>query len=162
MSPVLRDRITGAVLLATALVWTGLVYSTIPVGQGVPVGPRAFPLIFGIALALLSLAMLAQTLAVRDRAHSKPKRHAYTWRQEAWCLLATIGLTACYASVLPKLGFLPATTAFIALVLMLLLRITKPLLLLGMSVGISVGSYVLFAKLLGTYLPPGTWITFYI
>jgi hypothetical protein len=42
------------------------------------------------------------------------------------------------------------------------LRIRAPLKVAAMSLGLAIGCYLVFGKLLGTYLPPGTWITIYL
>ncbi len=62
MSESLRNRISGIVLLAVALVWIVLVYQTIAPSQGTEAGPRAFPLFFGYVLAVLSLLLLLAEL----------------------------------------------------------------------------------------------------
>jgi len=61
--------------------------------------------------------------------------------------------------LLERLGFVFSSMLFVASVMTMLLRIRRPVFVLAMSVGLSLGSYVIFGKLLGTYLPPGSWIT---
>jgi hypothetical protein len=78
---------------------------------------------------------------------------------EAWAVGATIVLTLAYGAVMEQLGFIVATALFVAAFMVVLLRIRRPVFVLAMAVGMSLGSYVLFGKILGTYLPPGTWIT---
>jgi putative tricarboxylic transport membrane protein len=152
-----RDVIAGLVLLLGALVWVVLVYRTIEPSQGPEPGARAFPLIFGIALAALSVLMLAQALmSAGNGADDEP---APAIGVEAWAVGATIVLTILYAAVIEQLGFIVATALFVAAFMAVLLRIRRPAFILVMSVAMSLGSYVLFGKLLGTYLPPGTWIT---
>lgn len=160
MSVRLRDRIAGALLLAAALVWVGLVYATIPPGQEATAGARAFPLWLGLALAALALMLLAQTFAGAGAA-DEPGGDGPVSGVEAWSVAAAIGLTILYGMVMERLGFLVATVLFVAAALTVLLRIRRPIFVAAMSFGISIGAYVLFQKVLGTYLPPGTWISVY-
>ena len=55
-------------------------------------------------------------------------------------------------------GFLIATAATVAVALTLVLRIWRPVLILGLSLGLAAGIYLVFGKLLGVYLPHGRLI----
>lgn len=154
-----RDVIAGAVLLAASLIWIVLVYRTIDPAQGSEVGPRAFPLFFGVALAFLAALLALQGLAGRsddDEASEAPPLPLPT---EIWFVGGTIVLTLLYGSVMEQLGFIVSTAIFVAAVVVILLRIRRPLFVATMSVSLSLGAYVIFGKLLGTYLPSGTWIS---
>jgi hypothetical protein len=59
------------------------------------------------------------------------------------------------------LGFIVSTILIVAAIMVVILRMRAPVMIAAMSVGISLGCYLVFGKLLGTYLPPGTWITIY-
>ncbi len=159
MSPALRDRITGAVLLAVALVWIILVYQTIEPSQGAAAGPRAFPLFFGVALAVMAMAMLVQTFLVPGVADNSDVQAALPG--ELTAVLLTIGTIVFYGLLLEPLGFIPSTIIVVAAMMVLILRIWAPLKVAAMSVGLALGCYLVFGKLLGTYLPPGTVITIY-
>jgi putative tricarboxylic transport membrane protein len=159
MSPAIRDRITGAVLLAVALVWIILVYQTIEPSQSAAAGPRAFPLFFGAALAVMAIALLAQTYLAPGVARDVDVRAALPG--EIAAVLLTIGAIVLYGLLLEPLGFIPSTIIVVAAMMVLILRIWSPLKVAAMSVGLSLGCYLVFGKLLGTYLPPGTVITIY-
>ena len=158
MSPGVRDRITGAVLLAVALVWIILVYQTIEPSQGIAAGPRAFPLFFGIVLLWMAILLLVQSLLTD--ATDEPEVTAAT-PNEISSVVATVGSLVLFGLILEPLGFIPSTIIVVAAMMVLVLRIYAPLKVAAMSVGLALGCYLVFGKLLGTYLPPGTVITIY-
>jgi len=160
MSASTRDRIAGTVLLAVALVWIVLVFQTIEPSQGIAAGPRAFPLFFGIVLAGLSVALLLESL--RASAALADEIAPQTRRREGFEAVAVVGAIVLYGFLLEPLGFIPATLLIVAAFMTVILRITAPLLVAGVSLGLAIGCYLIFGKLLGTYLPPGTLITIYI
>jgi putative tricarboxylic transport membrane protein len=159
MSESLRNRISGAVLLAVALVWIVLVYQTITPGQGTEAGPRAFPLFFGYVLAILSFLLLFQGFRAANSVHEIDDIAALPGELTAAVL--TIGGFVIYGMLLEPFGFIPSTAFIVALLLFAILRVRSLLLIAGMAIGLSLGSYLVFGKLLGTYLPPGQIITIY-
>ncbi len=162
MSTTLRSRIAGFVLLSIALVWIVLVYQTIAPGQSGEVGPRAFPLFFGYVLAGLSLILLVQSFWPRaghadDDSDRFPAALPGEWIAVA---ITVVGLVV-YGMLLEPFGFIPSTAVMVAVILFFGLRVRSPVLLAGMAIGLSLGCYLVFGKLLGTYLPPGEIITIY-
>jgi putative tricarboxylic transport membrane protein len=161
MSESLRNRISGAVLFAIAVVWIALVYATIAPGEGSEAGPRAFPLFFGYVLAGLSLLLLLQSLRppAPDLDHDADA-HAALPRE--WISVAVaIGVIVLYGLLLEPFGFIPSTAFIVALVLPFGLGVKSPVIVLGMAIGLSLGCYLVFGKLLGVYMPPGQIITIY-
>jgi putative tricarboxylic transport membrane protein len=161
MSESLRNRISGAVLLAVALVWIVLVYQTIAPSRGSEAGPRAFPLFFGYLLAGLSLLLLVQSFRppAPDLDHDSGA-HAALPRE--WLSVAiAIGGIVVYGLLLEPFGFIPSTAFVVALVLPFGLGVKSPVIVLGMAIGLSLGCYLVFGKLLGVYMPPGQIITIY-
>jgi hypothetical protein len=154
-----RDLIAGAFLLAVALVWIVLVCWTIPASQGPQAGPRAFPLFFGVSLAVLSLVLLAQSVFGSPERDAAPVSAAAP--TELFSVLATIGSIVLYGATLETLGFLPSTALVVALIMVFVLRSRSPAMIVSMSIGLALGSYIVFGKLLGTYLPPGTVMPIY-
>jgi putative tricarboxylic transport membrane protein len=161
MSTSLRNRISGAVLLAVALVWIVLVYQTITPGQGGEAGPRAFPLFFGYVLAGLSLLLLVQGFWPSEPELAGDS-DGHTALPREWAAVAmTVGGLVVYGMLLEPFGFIPSTAVVVTAFLIFGLRITSPVLVAGMAIGLSLGCYLVFGKLLGTYLPPGEIITIY-
>lgn len=159
MSATLRDRIAGSALLAVALVWIVLVYQTIPSSQGTEVGPRGFPLFFGIVLAVMSLVLLVQSF--RARAEAAEEDSVAAPPGELTAMIVTIAGLVAYGMLLEPFGFMPSTAFIVAVILFFVLRVRSLLLIGGMAIGLSLGCYLVFGKLLGTYLPPGHIITIY-
>lgn len=158
-----KDYVLSFVLLAVGIVWVALVWSTIPPAfdEGT-VGPRAFPLTLGIILVVLTAILLFFTVT---RSRLKPKSIAPSgeviseYRSIQWlpALLLTAEIVA-YGVLLEKIGFLLATPIVVFTVMALNLRIRSPKRLLGMSLGLTVGCWLIFQKVMGIYLATGTWI----
>jgi putative tricarboxylic transport membrane protein len=161
MSESLRNRISGAVLLAVALVWIVLVYQTIAPGQGDEVGPRAFPLFFGYVLAGLSLLLLVQSFRPSESELDDHSDGHDALPREWMAVAMTVGGLVVYGMLLEPFGFIPTTAVVVAAFLIFGLRVRSPVLIAGMAIGLSLGCYLVFGKLLGTYLPPGEIITIY-
>ncbi len=162
MSESLRNRISGAVLLAVALVWIVLVYQTIAPGQGAEeVGPRAFPLFFGYVLAGLSLLLLVQSFRPaapdQDDEPDEPSSPPGEWT----AVVVAVGGLVVYGMLLEPFGFIPSTAFMVTVIMWFGLRVRSLVLVAGMAIGLSLGCYLVFGKLLGTYLPPGEIITIY-
>ena len=166
------DRWLGPSLTLLALAWLWLVYLDVPAGRtaGEP-GPRAFPILLGVVLALLGISMAVMALvsarrrvgrvpdpnggrALLDPAHAVPPAS----RREVFVASATFGLLILYAFLLDKVGFLIGTPVVIALTMGGLLRTGRWVLVVSLAVGFTTGCWVIFDALLGTPLPRGTWL----
>ncbi len=166
MTAARRDRLLGVALLVIALTWTGIVYSTIPGGQGDgDIGPRAFPFLLGLILAALSAyvifgsfraAALESTETSADDEAGEP--HSAD-RMEIMTVISVFGLIVGYGFFMEKIGFLLATPIAVSIGLWVLLKVRKPVLVGSLAFGITIGCWLMFGKLLGAYLPPGTWIS---
>lgn len=165
-----RDLAVGASLFVLSVVWTVTVYVTVPTGTGV--GPRAFPLVLGIALMVLSAILVGASLGNRRReaARAPAVREdgngpaAEAARAALWLRLRVL-VTVCvsiaiYGYVMQKLGFVVAT--FLTVVaLLLILKERRFLVVSGMALGITIGSWLIFGEVLGAYMPRGTWISLF-
>jgi putative tricarboxylic transport membrane protein len=162
MSESLRNRISGIFLLAVALVWLVLVYQTIAPGQGPEAGPRAFPLFFGYLLAGLSLLLLVHSFRPpAPELEGESDGLAAILPGELTAVVLTIGSLIVYGMLLEPFGFIPSTAFIVTAVLLFVLRVRSPVMIAGMAIGLSLGCYLVFGKLLGTYMPPGNIITIY-
>ena len=139
----LTDRVTGVLLLLFAI-WYGYRTTLFKVSFMVdPVGPRAFPLILAILMALLSLYLIV-----------KPDPSPVWPSSATWLRIGLITLTfVAYAYLMVPIGFVLAT-AFEVTALALIFR--GPLLksLVGAFV-LSAALYGLFDTLLDLSLPTG-------
>ena len=139
----MSDRILGILGLALAAFF---IYSATLIQLSFisdPVGPRAFPIVIGIALALASLVILLRP----DTDPVWPRIVRF-----GEIALAALVMVA-YALALPKVGFVIATAVASAF---LTWRLgTKPLWSLVAGVLTSAGIYVAFHLILGLSLARG-------
>jgi putative tricarboxylic transport membrane protein len=147
----LIDRIIGAAALLLAAVY---LYATAQIPSleiGDPLGPKAFPILLGIALILAAILLFFETLkhdaASAEKAPRGSLRH---W----WLVGAVIVWTALYFALFDRAGYLLATVAYL-LPMMAVFNPGKWIANVLTSVLWAVGSYVLFVKILGVSLPAG-------
>jgi putative tricarboxylic transport membrane protein len=150
------DRWLGPGLALTALVWLWLCYAYIPGArsEGEP-GPRAFPVLLGIVLAGLGLAIALSAFAASPSSEVE-STEALTHR-EARIVAATFGLLMLYPFLLDKLGFLIATPAAVLLALHGVLRVRGWLATLSLAAGLTSVCWLFFVLLLKAPLPRGAW-----
>ncbi|WP_172330418.1 tripartite tricarboxylate transporter TctB family protein [Mangrovicoccus sp. HB161399] len=156
MTDLRKDLVLGLVLLAAGAGWSALAWATLSPGfGGGDIGPRAFPLAFGVILMGLSALFIANTLG-RDTggAAAKEGSASILWGPALLLLLEI----AVYGALLEKIGFVLATPLLVLAVLGANLKIRGPLTLAAMAAGLTAGCWLVFGKLLGIYLPGGTWV----
>lgn len=160
------DIILSTILLVVSALWCWGVLATIPGAEdGSRLGARGFPLGLGLLLGGLSLIILLQSFrpgsveTASDEATSGEAATPDISRGvEVWAIVATVGLLVGYAALLEYTGFMIATALVVASAVGPVLGIWRPKLIIGMSVGLSLGIYLIFGKLLGVYLPYGKLI----
>lgn len=165
-----RDMAAGATLFVLAVVWTAIVYFSVPTGSGV--GPRAFPLVLGLVLMGLSALLVAANL-YKSRKKAVAARNAYegdngsgseaeriAWRLQLRVLLTVCVAIAIYGYLMQKIGFVVATFLTV-MALLLSLKERRFRVLFGMGLGITLGCWLVFGELLGAYIPRGTWISLF-
>ena len=158
-----RDIALSLSLLVLSAVWTWLVIDTIPTGWGHgDVGPRAFPMVLGIILGGLCVLLLIRTYVLGRASAGKAGTGDVDAIEEAsterWgsMVLVAIEISA-YGFLLQTLGFLIATPILILFVLVIHLRLRSWKTILGMTLGMTLGCWLFFEKLLGIYLANGSW-----
>lgn len=147
------DRVLGHILLLVALAWLWLVFAYVPGPRAAgETGPRSFPILLGVTLAGLGVAM---SLIPRRQA---VEAVAPVTRREALMAAGTIGLLVLYAFLLERVGFLIATPIVIALAMRGLVRVRSGVRIVALAIGLTVGCWAIFDALLGTPLPRGSWV----
>lgn len=160
MTDRMHNIVLGTLLLFLSGVWTWLVIDTIPAGFGEgDIGPRAFPLMFGLCLGLLSALLLLKAFRTKavsetDRSPMEDFHDVIHWVPAALILIEI----SAYGYLLKTCGFVIATPVVVLVVMMVNLRIRSAKLLLGMSLGITLACWLIFEKALGIYLANGSWI----
>lgn len=147
----LTDRIIGAFMLLLAAVY---LYATaqIPTLEiGDPLGPKAFPILLGIALIVAAILLIIETLKKSREPRAEVPRENL---RHLWFIGGVTLWTALYFGVFDRVGYLVATVIYL-LVLMAVFNPGKWLANALTSVLFAVGSYVLFVKILGVVLPVG-------
>lgn len=145
------DLLLGGLTAIASALWCWGVLATIPGAEGEGrLGPRGFPLMAGVLLGVLGIAVFANALLRR-----LSKQGAASFNHELGPVLAVAGLLAGYALLLEQVGFLLATAAATAVAVGPVLKVWRWRMIAGMSLGLSLGVYLILGKLLGVYLPHG-------
>ena len=141
------DRIAGAVLFAAAgaIAWET---RALPFGTLAAPGPGYAPMLLAAALGAFSLLILA--------AGGRSPRLAELGWGEAGHAAAALASCAFAAFFLERLGY-RITTLLIALFLLGAIERLRWPVVLGVALGLSLGTWWLFADLLKVPLPRGPW-----
>ena len=125
--------------------------STLPAMEiGDPLGPKAFPVLLGILLALAAVLLLFESRAAPTPTVDSPAREP----AHPGAVAAVAIATAVFFALLEPLGYLIAFTIYLFLVMIWLHR-KAPFSCLAVAVLFALGSYLLFAKALGVSLAKG-------
>ena len=122
-------------------------------------GPKMFPVFLGVLLIILGAVLVANGFIGQKQSHQggsegeidKPCLHEFR------IVISTFAVLMLYGFLLDKIGFLAATPMAIILTLIGVLKIYSWRLVVCMAAGLTIGCYVLFGTIVGTYLPSGTW-----
>lgn len=125
--------------------------------QGTAMGPGVWPMILSVAMILLSVILIIQTL-VRPRPENeeKPIDFRSPGMKRIYIL---IGLLALFCLLLKLFGFYVAIAYLIPSV-MFLLGERRPAMLIGLTVGIIIFIVVVFVLLLKLKMPGGILLSF--
>ena len=142
----MKGDIVGSLL--GALTGIAVVVGAIKLRVGTPTSPQPgfFPFLGGVALVVLSVILLVQAWRGRStgtEAFGEVRRPA----------ILVVGMGV-YVAILDPLGYVLATSLIAALILRVL-GVTSWRALGMASIALSVGTYVLFDRLLGIELPAG-------
>lgn len=147
----MTQRIVSLGFLAAALVVLAQAFS-IPQGDAYQaVGPRAFPLLVGAGLGVVSVIGVVQAFRSGPSSSEDPSPSEEThWPS----VLMLVGALAAYALLLVPAGYWQATTLFFVAVARVLgsRRLVRDVLV---GLALALATYFLFDRLLGITLPPG-------
>ena len=145
-----RTDIIEAVLLV--FVGIGVVIESIRLKVGTPLMPQPgfFPFIGGLLLVGLALIFLTRSWLKRGQASPRP-REAFGELRRPAILVVGLGI---YTALLNPVGYVLPTVLITALILRVL-GVTSWKVLSGAGVGLAVGTYILFGRILGIDLPAG-------
>lgn len=145
-----RSDIIGSVLLI--FLGIGVIIESIRLKVGTPLMPQPgfFPFLGGFLLAGLSVALLVHGWRGRGKESLKTGESFGEWRRPA---ILVAGMCV-YTAVLESLGFV-LPTLIIAILILRVLGVKSWKVLIVSSLGLSVGTYILFRRILGVELPSG-------
>ena len=142
------DIVSGAVLTGLGIFIISEAWRWEYLGPDGP-GPGFFPLWYGVCMVGLALVLVVMSLAQGARMPGKP----VNWREVSRALTAWAGLALC-VGLLKVLGFLLAFGLFTFFLVAVMYR--RPLATaLAVSVGTSMGFWLLFPLALNVALPVG-------
>jgi hypothetical protein len=103
-----KDLGTGAVFIAVALLYGGIAYRSLPIGEALDMGPGYFPLVLSALLAAIGAILVLRALVVGEAA---PFFGLIAWRGMIAISLAAL----VFGLFLRQLGLLPAifVTSFV-------------------------------------------------
>jgi len=139
----LNDRVLGIAALIFAALITAFGYDLEPPFSYEPVGPKAFPLLLALIIALCGLR-----LVIKGGGEVEPNPAGANSR-----IIAMVAYLAGYAFLFQWIGFIAATTLMVALIGRLF-EATWAQAVIGGGV-MSVGLFYLFDKGLDVVLPTG-------
>lgn len=156
----LADRVIFVciIVLAGVYFWGTAKIPSLDIGD--PLGPKAFPRLLGVGLLITAGLLLAEMLRDRSRARgqaSAREAEAATGdgsRSHLWVIAGVTAWTAGYFAVFERLGYIVATTVFL-LALMAWFNRGRWVANVLTSVLFTVGSWILFVKILGVNLAQG-------
>lgn len=149
-----KGQLLAAIFLGVTFAAYGLAATDIPSfpGQEVePFKPRTMPVALAAAGLLLCMIRILQLLRTTG-AGARIRLTGFDWGPAALLCVAMLG----YGLLLNPLGFVIATTIFLAAGFLILGERRPPLLIL-MPFVFSLAFYLLMTRALGLYLAPGPW-----
>lgn len=156
------DRIVGIVLVAFAAAWCVVVWTTVPNAYGdAVVGPRDVPLWLGMALGLLALLLIGRSYWGEPVAAADEKDTPIDRISEWKAFGVVTGSVTAYALLMGWFGFVVATLVTVFVLLRFALGVRSVRVLVGMSVCMSFGVYLVMGELMGVYLPRGTLVSLF-
>ena len=146
-----RTDIIGSVLLI--IIGTGVVIESIRLKLGTPLMPQPgfFPFVGGSLLIGLAL-VLVQGWRQRDESTRHPGKVIGTWRRP---VILVVGMGV-YTALLESLGYV-LPTVLISAVTLRILGVTSWKILILASLGLSVGAYFLFGRILASICRQGSY-----
>ena len=148
-----NDRTAGLLFLASGIY--GFYYSVqLPMGRWNEPGPGVFP--FTISLLLLISGAVWFIRGKRGKAEKREgeKAGAFAFLRNLATPLKIVGLTALFILVFNRVGYLITSSLYLFILLLWVSRY-KVIVSAALAVGIGVGSWYFFAKILAVQLPQG-------
>ena len=141
------DKISGIVFLVISLLFISGSLKISGSAYGSAVGPKTYPLILGIVLALLSLRLLYESFKKQAETEQKEKSQL-DYKNFGIILISAI----LYVFLLELIGFVISTFLFLLVAFQVMER-GKMIASIIISAVFSIGVYMMYVHLLGGNLP---------
>jgi len=143
--------VTGILAFLLGVGYSYLAWTLPRATVGNPLAPLIFPLMLGGGMTLLGILLLIQEAVRASRKEGKPVSFTFTQYGKS---IATVSLLCgLYAFFFERIGYLLSTFLFLSIVLYLFNGKERWKSILSISLGFSVGVYVLFGEVLSIQLP---------
>ncbi|GAB4364025.1 MAG: hypothetical protein Kow009_00690 [Spirochaetales bacterium] len=143
--------LTGILTILLGSMYTYLAWMLPRATVGNPIAPSVFPLILGGGMTLMGILLLVEEKTLPSKKEGKPV--SFTITQYGKSIATVVLLCVLYAMSFERLGYLLSTFLFLALLLYVFNGKERWKSILGISVGFSLGVYVLFGQVLNIQLP---------
>ncbi len=140
-----RDRIVALIILILGIGYLLAAISLPSAPIGDPLGPKAFPIVLGGLMILLGATIL---IGPEKGLESHPLKRTFS------SVFALAGLLGGYGYTLPLIGY-PLGTFLFLFITARMMGERSWILCILLSVGLSLGIYLLFTQALGIPLPLG-------
>jgi putative tricarboxylic transport membrane protein len=143
--------VTGILSVLIGVGYTYLAWTLPRATVGNPMAPSVFPLILGGGMTLMGILLLIQENA--RGSNKEGRRVSFTLTLYGKSIAAVTLLCVLYAFFFERIGYLLSTFLFLVAVLYLFNGKERWKSILGISLGFSVGVYILFGEVLSIQLP---------
>ena len=146
----MADRIIAIILITFNLVYLYFTLRLEKRGFSTgEIGPEVYPIVLSVCFFILSFLLLGRGTISRAKS---AKKEFSTWNRELFRTLLSLGLMVGYIILLPQIGFLMSTPAFLILFI-ILYKVPKWWIAIATAGGTTLVIYVVFWKLFNTRLP---------
>ncbi len=118
---------------------------------GNPIAPSIFPLILGVGMTIMGIILLIQEKSQASKHEGKTV--SFTLTQYGKSIAQVTLFCVLYAFFFERAGYLLSTFLFLVMVLYMFNGKERWKSILGISLGFSVGVYILFGEVLNIQLP---------
>lgn len=148
-----NEKIAAAVLFGFSLFYFFSGFS-LKMGSPKNPGPGFIPGIIGILLVFFTGLHLARVLQIKPSVGKADSEEGADSGKNYRAILGTLACTILFPLVLETLKFL-AATCLVTFMMLFFLKPEKPLFSFLLALGLTVGTFLIFSRLLGVALPMG-------
>ena len=148
-----NDRTASLLFLASGIY--GFTYSVqLPMGRWNEPGPGVFPFAISILLLISGAVWFIRGKGGKAEKGEREKAGGFAFLRNLATPLKIVGLTALFILVFTRVGYLITSSLYLFILLLWVSRY-KVIVSAALAVGIGVGSWYFFAKILAVQLPQG-------